>query len=75
MPAKNPRINVVVDNAIYEKICLLAEKENVSLSTKVRELIRDALEIQEDILLANFGEKRESTWEDEKAISHEELWS
>ncbi|MBU4288655.1 MAG: toxin-antitoxin system, antitoxin component, partial [Proteobacteria bacterium] len=64
MPAQNPRINVVLENSLYQNVRLLAEKDNVSLSAKVRDLLKEALEIQEDIALSVFAEKREKSWND-----------
>jgi len=74
MPAQNPRINVVLDVFLYKNVRLLAEKDNVSLSSKVRDLIREALEIQEDIALSAFAEKREKSWNDSRALSHNDVW-
>ena len=73
MPAKNPRINVVLDINLYRNVQYLAETEGVSLSTKVRDLIREALEVQEDIYLASFAEDREKTWG--RSLTHREIWS
>jgi hypothetical protein len=53
----------------------LAEKDNVSLSAKVRDLLKEALEIEEDISLSAFAEKREKSWDDSKALSHNDIWS
>ena len=75
MPAKNPRINVVLDDPIYRDVKFLAEKDGVSLSSKVKDLIKDALEIQEDIYLASFAEKREKTLDESSTLSHEDVWS
>ncbi|NVM24386.1 MAG: toxin-antitoxin system, antitoxin component [Desulfobacterales bacterium] len=75
MPAQNPRINVVLDNFLYQNVRLLAEKDNVSLSCKVRDLLKQALEIQEDMALSAFAEKREKSWNDSKALSHNDVWS
>ena len=74
MPAKNPRVNVVLDPFLYEKVHLLAEKEGVSLSTKVRDLLRESIEIQEDILLADFATEREKSLGQSEPLSHEEVW-
>jgi len=60
MPSQNPRINVVLNDLLYQDVRLLAEKDNVSLSAKVRDLIKEAMEIQEDIALSGFAEKREN---------------
>jgi len=74
MPSQNPRINVVLDNSLYRKVQILAEKDKVSLSTKVRDLLKEALEIQEDIALSAFAEKREKTWNDLDALNHNDVW-
>lgn len=74
MPAKNPRINVVLEPSIYEKVQLLAQKDGVSLSSKVRDLIIEALEIQEDLCLALLAEEREKSWDPSSTLSHEEVW-
>lgn len=75
MPSQNPRINVVLNNLLYQDVRLLAEKDNVSLSAKVRDLLKEALEIQEDIALSAFAEKREQSWDDSKALSHNDVWT
>lgn len=74
MPTQNPRINVVLDNTLYKNIQLLAEKDSVSMSAKVRDLIKEALEIQEDISLAAFAEEREKSLESVQPLSHDETW-
>jgi len=75
MPTQNPRINIVLDNFLYQNIRLLAKKDNVSLSAKVRDLLKEALEIQEDIALSGFAEEREKSWNDSKALTHDDVWS
>lgn len=75
MPTKNPRINVVLENPLYERVKLLADQDGVSLSTKVRDILREALEIIEDLQLTGFAEVREASWKDQDALSHEEVWS
>jgi hypothetical protein len=75
MPAKNPRINVVVDIPIYDRLLSLAQKDGVSLSTKVRDLLVEALEIQEDIHLTALAESREESLTEPEILSHEDVWS
>ena len=75
MPAKNPRINVVLDNPLYKNIKYLAERDGVSLSNKARDLIKEAIEIQEDLYLANIAQNREETLSDSDTLTHEETWS
>jgi len=75
MPSQNPRINIVLDNFLYQNVRLLATKDNVSLSAKVRDLLKEALEIQEDVALSRFAEEREKSWDDSKALTHDDVWS
>ncbi len=75
MPSKNPRINVVLDDNLYKNIQFLAETDGVSLSAKVKDLIKEALEVQEDLHLATFSEEREKTWDESTARTHDEIWS
>jgi len=75
MPSKNPRINVVLDDNLFKNIQFLAETEGVSLSAKVKDLIKEALEVQEDLYLASFAEEREKTWDKSTALTHDEIWS
>ncbi len=74
MQTKNPRINVVLEKPIYRSVRYLAEKEGVSLSLKARDLIKEALELEEDIALALFAEKRERSFSKTKALKHSEVW-
>ena len=75
MPAKNLRVNVVLDPPLYEKVQFLAEKDGVSLSTKVRDLLRESLEVQEDVYLSDFASERDKSFDKSKALTHEEVWS
>ena len=75
MPSQKPRINIVLDNFLYQNVRLLAEKDNISLAAKVRDLLKEALEIQEDIALSAFAEEREKSWDDSKAPTHNDVWS
>jgi len=74
MPAKNPRIHVVLEKPLYESVRRLAEKEEVSLSLKIRDLVRQALEAQEDAAFAEFAEEREKTFRRSQGLSHKQAW-
>jgi hypothetical protein len=74
MPAKNPRINVVLEKPLYEAIERLATRDGISLSTKARDLIREALEIEEDLALSEFAEIRERSLTKSKLLKHNEVW-
>ena len=43
MPTKNPRVHVVLERPLFEKLYGLAKKNGLSLSLEARELIREAL--------------------------------
>jgi predicted DNA-binding protein len=75
VPTKNPRINIVLDRSLFEKVRFLASKDGVSLSTKVRDLLRDSLEVHEDLHLAKFADERMKTLKSSKTLSHKEVWS
>ncbi|OIP35799.1 MAG: toxin-antitoxin system, antitoxin component [Deltaproteobacteria bacterium CG2_30_43_15] len=62
MPARNPRINVVLEEPLYATIERLAKRDKVSLSLKVRDLIIEALEVEEDIALSILAEERDKTF-------------
>ena len=74
MPTTKPRINIILEEPLYKTVEELAERDGVSLSLKARDLIRDALEIQEDIALAAFASEREKTLRKSKALKHDEVW-
>lgn len=42
---------------------------------KVRDLIRDALELTEDAYWDSLGKKRKDTFSKKTALSHDEVWS
>ncbi len=44
MPTKNPRVNVVLEESLYQTIDHLSTKEGVSMSLKMRDLVKEALE-------------------------------
>lgn len=74
MPAKNPRINVVLEKPLYNALHSLAEDAGISLSMLMRDLVKEALEIREDQALADFAAARENSFDRRKALSHKEVW-
>jgi len=65
---------VVLEKPLYEAVDHLAREEGVSLSTAVRDLVKEAIEIREDIDLSRVGEVREKTLRRSRALSHKDLW-
>lgn len=74
MPAKNPRVNVVLERPLYDALGRLARREGASLSTKARDLLREAIETYEDLGLAAIAEERERTLQGVASFSHDETW-
>ncbi len=72
MPTKNPRLNVVLGNKLYEMIEKIAKQEGKSMSVVAKELMEDALEKHEDLLLSEMAMKREA--HSKKTISHDKAW-
>jgi len=72
MPTKNPRLNVVLNADIYETIERIAHQEGKSMSVVAKELMEDAIEKHEDLLLSEMAMKREA--KSKKTISHDKAW-
>ena len=74
MPAKNPRINVVLEKPLYSTLHQLAQDQGISLSMLMRDLVREALELREDQALADFAAERENSFDRNDALTHEAVW-
>jgi hypothetical protein len=74
MPTKNPRVNVVLERPLYDDVERIAGRDGVSLSLKVRDLVKEALEIEEDIVLSHIAETRERSLNRKKVLKHDEVW-
>ena len=74
MPTLNPRVNVVLEKPLFATLKKLATKDGVSLSTKVRDLIRGALEEYEESFLVEVAEERAKTFKRSQALTHKQIW-
>jgi hypothetical protein len=74
MPTKNPRVNVVLEKPLYDLIASWAHRDGISLSMKVRDVVRAAVEAEEDHMLAGLAEERERTFNRRKALTHAQVW-
>ena len=72
MPTKNARVNVVMEKPLYTAVNQIAKERGLSMSMVVRDLIREAIELQEDRTLAKLAGIRESSLK--KTVSHEDVW-
>jgi hypothetical protein len=75
MPTKTPRVNLTLEKPLYEALRRLAKRDGVSLSLKARDLVKEALALEEDRLLAQFAETREASFDRSKALNHEQAWT
>ncbi|HZQ48992.1 MAG TPA: antitoxin, RHH family protein [Candidatus Dormibacteraeota bacterium] len=67
-------MNVVLERQIYEALGRVARRDGTSLSSKARDLLRDALELQEDLALTGIAAEREKTYRSGHALGHESIW-
>jgi hypothetical protein len=74
MPTKNPRVNVVLERPVYDALGRMARREGSSLSTTARDLIRAALEMNEDRALDAIAQDRERTFDRAHALTHDAVW-
>jgi len=75
MPTRNPRVNVVLEGPLYEGLQRWARRDGVSLSLKVRDLVKEALEAEEDRVLIHLAEEREQSFNRKEALTHARMWS
>lgn len=52
----------------------LANREGVSMSTIARDLIREAIQLREEVALATFADKRMKSFNRKASLSHEAVW-
>jgi hypothetical protein len=73
MPTDRPRIQVTLDKDTNAMLAAFAAHKECSLSAAASKLIEEALELQEDMALSTWGDKRLK--ETKEWISHDEVWS
>ncbi len=74
MPTKKSRINITMPKEMDKVIQRLAKRDETSLAAKTLELVRQALEIEEDIILLHVGEDREKSARTSSYLTHEQVW-
>jgi hypothetical protein len=74
MPTKNARVNVVMEEPLHAVVSGLAKREGISMSMVVRDLVKEALELREDIELVRIAEEREKSLSHTRKLSHKEVW-
>ena len=74
MPAKKPRVTVVLERPLFDALRRLARREGATLATKARDLLNDVLETYEDLALEEIAVKRERTLVRSARLTHDEVW-
>ncbi len=62
MSANSPRVRLVLDRHTYDAIARLARRDQVSVHSKIRELVKEGLELEEDEALGVLAARREKTF-------------
>ena len=73
MPTTKTRINISLPSEIEEILSLLAKRDEVPVATKALELLKEALELEEDKLDSAIFEARMKNVK--KWYSHQEVWN
>jgi hypothetical protein len=73
MPTQKKRVNVTLSKPIYHAIGQLAKRDDMPYATKAAQLLEEALELQEDIVLGNLARQREL--KSARYVPHEEVWA
>ena len=73
MPTTKKRISITADTDVEEALIRSAKRDSLSVTTKATELLRLALELEEDLALLTVAEERET--ERVRYISHAKLWA
>ena len=68
------RTLVILEPPVRKMINEIAKKEHVSISSLCRDLIKEALEINEDKYFTEMAMQREKKYNWKKGLSHEEVW-
>ena len=75
MTTKQPRLNVVLEPAIYETLYKMSRKEGLSMSLVARDLLKEALMIHEDAFWAKTAAEREKSLSKKKPVRHRDAWN
>ncbi len=73
MPTIKRRINITTDQDVEKSLLAAAKRDRVPVAAKAAELLRFALELEEDLALNTLVEERLSN-KKIKWVSHKEVW-
>ncbi|MBI4138220.1 MAG: hypothetical protein HY482_01325 [Candidatus Wildermuthbacteria bacterium] len=73
MATAKKRINITLTDAMEYALALVAKRDNMPQATKAVNLLRFALELEEDMVWNQIASKRDS--QKAKFISHAKAWT
>ncbi|KKW02020.1 MAG: hypothetical protein UY36_C0012G0003 [Parcubacteria group bacterium GW2011_GWA1_49_11] len=73
MPTTKTRINITADKDIERSLVAAAKRDGVPTASKAAELLRLALELEEDLALSAIADER-LTGKKIKWLSHKQVW-
>ena len=72
MPTTKQRISITPSSDMEWALKKLAKRDNMPVSAKAAELLKEALELEEDLIWAEIADKRSN--QKVKYIPHEIVW-
>ena len=72
MATTKKRINISLSSDVEEAVSSLAKRDQVPAATKAGELLRRALELEEDEILEKIASLRDT--KDAKFVFHDDVW-
>lgn len=73
MSTNSPRVQTVLDRALYADVKRFARARGVSLSEAARGLIREAVDLHEDSALDGLVGRRRNSWSPNTALTTAEV--
>lgn len=73
MPTAKTRINITADNDVERSLMAAAKRDGVPVASKAAELLRLALEIEEDLALSSLADER-LAHKKVRWFSHKKVW-
>lgn len=72
MATTKKRVNISLSKELEQQVTALAERDSVPTATKITELLRQSVELEEDRLLSTIADQRMRT--SAERLSHAEVW-
>ncbi len=73
MTTTKKRVNISVSSAMEDALKALAKRDEMPVASKAAELLRQAIEVEEDEVWARIASARDT--KDAKFVSHEDAWA